>query len=77
MGTAYVCARKQSCVRLVDGGHEQFWPQFDIDLVVYLPVWSMPGSYSVWFVWMQRFGQGELKASCELKPSQLSAFGLF
>ncbi|KAH3858584.1 hypothetical protein DPMN_101212 [Dreissena polymorpha] len=74
MVTAYFCARKRSCVRLVDSG--PFRRQYAIDLVAYLLVWNIQGRCSVRFVWVQRFVQGELKASGELKKSQLSVVGL-
>ncbi|KAH3711107.1 hypothetical protein DPMN_070607 [Dreissena polymorpha] len=76
MVTADVCARKWSSVRLVDARLDPLRRQYEIDLVVYLPVWSMPGRCSGRFVWVQRDGQCELVASGELKKSQTSVFGL-
>ncbi|KAH3819291.1 hypothetical protein DPMN_121025 [Dreissena polymorpha] len=77
MVTANVCARQRSCVRLVDAGLEPLRRQYENDLVVYLPVWNMPGRCSGRFVWVQRVGKGELVASGELKQSQTYVVGLF
>ena len=70
MVTADVCANKFSCVGLVDVGLEPLQRQYEIDLVVYLPVWSLRGCCSGQFVWVQLVGQGELVG--ELNKSQPS-----
>ncbi|KAH3852009.1 hypothetical protein DPMN_094498 [Dreissena polymorpha] len=44
-------ASKRYCVRLVDVGLEPLWRN-EIDLVVYLPVWRMPGRCYGRFVWV-------------------------
>ncbi|KAH3787554.1 hypothetical protein DPMN_165680 [Dreissena polymorpha] len=72
MVTADVCARKRSCVRLVNARLEPLRRKCEIDLVLCLPVWRMPGRCSGRFVWVQRVGQGELEASGELNKSQIS-----
>ncbi|KAH3819303.1 hypothetical protein DPMN_121037 [Dreissena polymorpha] len=41
MVTADVCVRKRSCFRLVDAGHEPLRRQYEIDLVLHLPVWKI------------------------------------
>ncbi|KAH3785636.1 hypothetical protein DPMN_163729 [Dreissena polymorpha] len=69
MVTPNVCTKKRSCDCLVYAEFERFWSQYEIDLVVFLPGWSMPGRCSGRFVWVQRVGQCEWVASGELKNS--------
>ncbi|KAH3858303.1 hypothetical protein DPMN_100925 [Dreissena polymorpha] len=77
MVTADVCACKRYCVRLVDARLEPLRRQYKFDLVLYLPVRSMPSRCSGrWFVWVPRVGQGELMPSFELKKSQTYVAGV-
>ncbi|KAH3806689.1 hypothetical protein DPMN_135013 [Dreissena polymorpha] len=76
MATADLCARKLSCVRLVEAGLEPLRRQYEIDLSLHLPAWGMLRRCSGRYVWEQRVGQGELFQSCELMKSQTSVVGL-
>ncbi|KAH3719482.1 hypothetical protein DPMN_062319 [Dreissena polymorpha] len=67
MVTADVCVRKRTCICIVNAGFETLRRQYEIELVVYLSVWSMPDLCSGRFVWVQRVGKIDLLASGEFK----------
>ncbi|KAH3830370.1 hypothetical protein DPMN_100003 [Dreissena polymorpha] len=59
-------ARKRSCDRL-----EPLRRQYEVDLVVCLPTWSMPGRWSELFLLVQRVDLVKLMASNELESTSL------